>query len=204
MRDDSTPLHKQDGRFKPGERRSPATEFKPGQHWRPRKPYWDSDWLRAEYVDKQRSAAEIASDWGINEEAILFWLRKHDIPRRSIAGARAVKHWVLAGEKNGMFGKRGADVPNWKGGVTADRQAFYSSLEWKQVSRLIWQRDRATCQRCGTPAKVRGRFHIHHIVSFAVRELRADPENLVLLCGPCHRWVHSKANTDLAFIGKEV
>ena len=38
------------------------------------------------------------------------------------------------------------------------------------------------------------KFNIHHIVSFANKDLRTDPNNLVLLCFKCHKWVHSKAN----------
>lgn len=34
------------------------------------------------------------------------------------------------------------------------------------------------------------KFHIHHIVSFAITESRADPTNLLLLCSPCHMLTH--------------
>jgi len=40
-------------------------------------------------------------------------------------------------------------------------------------------------------------------VSFAVRELRAVVDNLVLLCRPCHLWVHSNANTQKLYL-KEI
>lgn len=99
-------------------------------------------------------------------------------------------------------GKRGAEVPSWKGGVTPLRQAFYSSLEWKAVIKQIWKRDDATCQRCGCRSEKgnRHKFDIHHIVSFACEELRADVSNLVLLCETCHYWVHSKENVNSEFI----
>lgn len=101
-----------------------------------------------------------------------------------------------------MKGRRGADVHNWKGGVTPQRQALYSSKEWKSVVRKVWRRDNAECQRCaihrGNDAGIS--FDIHHIVSFAIVELRAEFDNLVLLCKPCHRWVHSSLNVDKDFI----
>ena len=102
-----------------------------------------------------------------------------------------------------MYGRNGADNPNWKGGVTPERQALYSSQEWASVVQQVWQRDQATCQRCGLKAGTRGgdSFHIHHIISFAVKDLRLDLDNLVLLCRDCHSWVHSKANTGKEFLG---
>lgn len=188
------------GQFTKGHRFSPETEFKKGQHWRPRKPYWDREWLRREYEDNFRSANEIAEQFGITEAAILHWLRKHKIPRRDMSEIRAEKHWGMSGEDNAMFGKRGEEVPNWKGGVTAERQAFYSSIGWKKARKAVYKRDKHKCQRCGDKENL----HIHHIVSFANEELRADPNNLILLCADCHHWVHSKENTNKEYIGEEV
>jgi thymidylate synthase (FAD) len=91
----------------------------------------------------------------------------------------------------------------WKGGLTPERQALYASPEWVDAVKMVWARDNATCQKCGAhhnTAKSRGTFHIHHIVSFMVRELRADVDNLVLLCRDCHHWVHSKSNESKLFI----
>ena len=189
------------GRFVKGDRPSRATEFKPGQHWREPKIYWEHDWLYRQYVELERSAAEIASDFGCVEQNIFYFLRKHNIPRRTISGARKVKYWGASGEANGMFGKHGAECPNWKGGSTPERQAFYSSKEWITVAPRIWARDNGACQRCGEKYKWGiPSFHIHHIVSFIVVELRAEIDNLILLCGNCHRWVHSNMNIDNKFI----
>jgi hypothetical protein len=189
------------GRFIKGKRYSPETEFKKGEHWRPRKPYWDKEWLRREYEDNFRSANEIAEQFGITEAAILHWLRKHKIPRRDMTEIRTEKHWGLSGEQNGMYGKRGEEVPSWKGGVTPERQAFYSSMEWKKVRKAVYKRDKYRCQRCGTKDKI---LHVHHIVTFANRELRADVDNLVLLCIDCHHFVHSADNINKEYIGEEV
>ena len=185
------------GQFVKGARPHPATEFQPGQHWRDRKPFWDKEWLEIEYTVKGRSCGDIAADFGLTEASILFWLRKHEIPRRTVSQAREQKHWGQSGESNGMFGRRGPKSPAWKGGGTPDRQAFYNSIEWKDVSRLVWARDERTCQRCRRDGP---RIHIHHIVSFSVVELRAEISNLVLLCETCHRWVHSNKNVNRTFI----
>lgn len=186
------------GRIQKGERRSPATEFKKGEHWRKPQAFRDRSWLYQEYVEKKRSSGDIAQQFGVTEAAIFFWLRKHDIPRRTISEARAVKHWGLSGETNGMFGRTGKQNPHWLGGITPERQALYSSQEWAKAVKAVWKRDRHVCQRCG---KSDDKMHIHHIVTFAVVELRAEPSNLVLLCGKCHRWVHSRKNVNHEWIG---
>ncbi len=103
-----------------------------------------------------------------------------------------------------MKGRCGKDHPQWKGGCTPERQAFYSSPEWVDAVKQVWCRDNAYCRRCGihhNQTKIRGSFHIHHIVSFMVKEKRADVDNLVLLCAKCHRWVHGKKNTIKLFLG---
>lgn len=104
-----------------------------------------------------------------------------------------------------LKGKRGAQVPTWRGGVTPERQSFYSTPEWKAAVIAVWKRDRGVCQRCGksNAGKQRFAFDIHHIVPFECKQLRADPDNLVLLCEQCHYWVHSNENADRVFI-KEV
>ena len=190
------------GQIQKGEHLSKKTEFKKGEHWRDEKPFWNSEWLFDEYVNKKRSAADIASQFGITETAILFWLKKHNIPRRSMQEIRSQKHWGLSGETNGMYGRTGISNPRWRGGVSPERQALYSSQEWAKAVRIVWKRDKRVCQRCGNVwNSVNGLvMHIHHIVSFAIKEKRTDPNNLILLCEGCHRWVHSKQNTNGDFI----
>lgn len=106
--------------------------------------------------------------------------------------------------KHHLKGKRGAVVHNWKGGITPERQAFYRSEEWKEAVKAVWKRDNAICQRCGLNHREvdrrKNKFHIHHIVSFEVVELRCEVSNLVLLCRPCHYFVHSKENVQGEFI----
>lgn len=195
-------MDKNDGRFKKGERRGRSTEFKPGQHWRKPQPFHGKEWLEREYVQNLRSSGDIGREFGVTEAAIIFWLRKNEIPRRSIAEARAVKHWGSAGPSNGMYGKRGAQVPSWKGGVTPKRQALYSSDDWKRAARQVGARDKGICRRCGKGPLGRWDSHIHHVIPFGIESCRADPDNLVTLCRDCHLFIHSNANVDREFIGE--
>jgi len=188
------------GRFIKGVSYNPRGTFKKGETWRKKQPYWDREWLRREYEDKFRSANEIAEQFGITDDAILYWLRKHKIQRRSVSESRAKKHWGASGKQNGMYDKGGSKNPNWKGGVTPERQAFYSSNEWKKARKAVYKRDKCQCKRCGAKNKI---LHIHHIVSFANKELRDEVSNLVLLCVDCHHFVHSRENINKEYIGRE-
>lgn len=101
-----------------------------------------------------------------------------------------------------MRGKKGPQTVNWKGGITPQRQACYSSREWASAVKTIWKRDNATCQNCGLH-KSNARhisFDIHHIKGFADVENRTNPDALVLLCEPCHYWAHSRKNIGKKFI----
>ncbi len=102
-----------------------------------------------------------------------------------------------------MRGKHGAETPNWKGGITPERQAFYRTPEWRDACKSVWHNADAHCERCGVhhnTAERRGTFHVHHIVGFSCRELRAEPSNLALLCNTCHHFVHSRKNVAREFL----
>jgi hypothetical protein len=180
-------------------------QFEKGYHWRPTQPFREKDWLTKNYIVLQRSTGEIAAEFGVTSAAVLFWMRKHGIQRRNIEEARSIKHWGSSGSDNPMWNKRGELNPMWRGGITPDRQAFYTSDEWRVACHAVWKRDRARCQRCliHRTESPDIPFHIHHIVSFADKELRADPSNLVLLCEPCHHFVHSRKNLHREYLSEK-
>jgi thymidylate synthase (FAD) len=189
-----------DGRIQKGERRSPATEFKAGEHWRPPQLFREREWLEREY-GAGRSLGEIAVQFKVTEPAIRFWFRLHRIPRRSISEARAIKHWGLSGSANPQFGKRGPECPAFIDGSTPERQRQYARSEWRQTIKAIYARDGYQCQRCGSGQDREHPLHAHHIRPWAGNpEFRAEPTNLITLCRPCHKWVHSNANTAREFL----
>lgn len=123
-------------------------------------------------------------------------VREATIARGGVPYLRNGQHWLKTAPPSAN--------PKWKGGITPERQTFYRSPEWKAACVAVWHRADACCERCGldhrTIDRSHQRFHVHHIASFAVVALRAEPSNLALLCRPCHLWVHSKANTNGEFI----
>ena len=180
-------------------------QFKKGTHWRERRPWWDKKWLNNQYTICKRSASDIAKDGNVGETAILYWLVKHDIPRRTMKEIRSHKHWGLSGADNPMWNKYGDLNPRWLGGITPERQSFYQSQEWKTACSFVWKRDMATCQRCNIEKQESPDipFHIHHIISFANEELRADTDNLILMCEICHQFIHSKRNINNEYISEK-
>jgi len=190
------------GQFIKGFSNNPETQFKKGEHWRKHQSFREKEWLISEYIGKKKSTKEIANQFGVTDSAILFWLKKHGIKRRNVSEARAIKKWGLLGADNPMWNKKGELNHNWKGGITADRQLFYQSQEWKKACSYVWERDKATCQRCGLVKSKSADmpFHIHHIKSFANKELRSNTNNLVLLCETCHHFIHSSKNINNEYL----
>ena len=190
------------GQFLKGESASPKTQFKKGEHWREKQIFRNKEWLYNEYIELSRSSSDIAKQFNVSDSAILFWLKKHEIKTRTISEARDKKHWGQVGSDNPMWNRMGELNPRWLGGITPERQDFYTSQEWKSACRYVWKRDNATCQRCKLEKSGNEDmpFHIHHIQSFKVKELRAEVNNLVLVCEVCHHFIHSKKNTNGEFI----
>lgn len=195
------------------------------------------EWLESEYLDKKKSANQIAREIGRDPKRVWEWIRDYGIGTRSRgtdygnafkkgqeSAFKGMKHTeetkaeikrisIKQGRKPYMkdgvhwLKHDGAVSPMWKGGITPERQSFYSSPEWVDAVKKVWERDNAICQRCGihhNTAKARGTFHIHHIISFMVKEKRADVDNLILLCKKCHLWVHSKNNINKQLIGEMI
>ncbi len=86
--------------------------------------------------------------------------------------------------------------------IPASSEAGYSPYLWTNnyIRQHVWERDEATCGRCGKRYNGEKRFHIHHITPFEKKDRRLDITNLILLCAGCHKFVHSKMNISGEFI----
>lgn len=191
------------------------------------------EWLIDEYINKRKSANQIAKEIKRDSKRVWEWIKDYKIntrPRGTDYGQNFKKgHKICVGRKitdkhknllrnlrlkdghvpylkDGIhwLHHEGAISPNYKGGVTPERQAIYSSIEWTSAVKEVWKRDNAICQNCGkhhNEEQNRGKFHIHHLFSFAeYKHLRCNPDNLVLLCKECHLWVHSNENKENKFL----
>lgn len=168
------------------------------------------EWLKHYQIPTRPRGSETASrGYGFQVGKPSAWLgRKHTAESKERFRQLRLADGHVPYLKNGVHhlkGKSGADTPNWRGGVTPARQSFYQSEEWRSACVAVWKRDNAMCRRCAADHRAlsqseRGSFHVHHIISFMVVALRAEPTNLVLLCADCHRFVHSRKNTQREFL----
>ena len=166
--------------------------------------FHDPEWLRKRYCEDKKHLYDIAAECNVQPYTVLKYMRKFGIETRTCTESRRAQGQIIGlfGNKNGMYGRCGPKSSNWKGGCTPDRQSFYQSDEWKRACSAVWKKDNATCQKCQTRKTSEDqKYCVHHIVSFSVKELRAEVSNLLLLCDKCHRWVHSKKNVSKQFIG---
>lgn len=185
------------------------------------------DWLIDQYFNQGKNCNLIGKEIGRDGKSVWNWFKWYNIeiskrgsnyknnlildgsPFRGKSHTQEFKNKIREQRKkdghvpylkNGVHWLKGVtkdNHPTWKGGLTPERQSFYSSEEWVESVKGVWKRDKGVCQNCGKHHNTelnRGNFHIHHIVSFQIRELRSDIKNLVLLCKDCHRWVHSNKN----------
>jgi transposase-like protein len=163
--------------------------------------HWERDWLVEQYVRNQRSASDIAATIGCTDANILFWLRKHGIPRRSVSQARVIKHWGASGESNPMHGKTGAANPRYVDGSSPERQRLYVRGEGRAFLRAILKRDGYCCVRCGAPKTIPKSLHVHHVIPWAGNpSLRFNEANALTLCRNCHAWVHSRKNVRREYV----
>jgi hypothetical protein len=78
---------------------------------------------------------------------------------------------------------RGANNPNWKGGVTRDIQIIRSSKVYQRWRISVLERDGYVCVTCGCADDL----HIHHIVPMSENiDMSLDVGNGVTLCYACH------------------
>lgn len=127
------------------------------------------------------------------------WLGRQHTPeaRELISEAATRPRPWLRGESNGMYGVTQELNPNWRGGVSPERQRVYASSAWKEVRRQVIERDAATCRRCGVRPSGHKALHLHHVESWEESPARRlDPDNLATLCRACHEWVHGGLNVD--------
>ena len=78
--------------------------------------------------------------------------------------------------------------PNWQGGITPEYSARFNTSIWKNIRKLVLQRDNYTCQKC----KIRKKsLDVHHKKSWRFTKDDSS-DNLISLCRKCHREEDSK------------
>ena len=79
----------------------------------------------------------------------------------------------------------------WKGGITPMYRRLRSSAEHYEWRKKIFNRDKYTCQTCGSRG---GYIHAHHILTFKhYPSFRLITSNGITLCKQCHKFIHKVA-----------
>jgi len=180
------------------------------------KNYQNKAWLKGKYLDEKLSTLKIADLCGLRTHVtILDWLNRFKIKRRTLSEAKAIFHprgmlgkhhseetkkkigRAFRGKKIGPFSDEhrrnisramkgkliGDKNPHWNGGASFEP---WGQEFTRELRKTIRECDKFKCQKCGR--KERSRKHCVHHVDFNPRNNR--PENLILLCRPCHVEVH--------------
>jgi len=95
------------------------------------------------------------------------------------------------GENNPMYDQCGELHPLWKGG-----KIWWRGKRWDTIKKLVKERDDYTCQHCGITEKewmikVGQPLQVHHIILYRISK-NNEFNNLITLCGSCHRKADSK------------
>lgn len=101
---------------------------------------------------------------------------------------------------DGYRGKfSGEQSPTWKGG-----KSHHYTGNFFRMRKLARQRDGYICQRCGISESEYGKeLSVHHIRNYREFDCKEDAnhlDNLISLCEPCHRFIHSNANKNKEYI----
>lgn len=76
-----------------------------------------------------------------------------------------------------------------------DARTRFGKKRWECIRQEVLKRDGRACVDCG---KSGGRLHVHHILRWNGDPARDRPENLVTLCGACHRMRHVRERREAA------
>lgn len=92
------------------------------------KMYRSPGWLREKYWGEGLPAYQMANIAGVSNVTILYWMKKHGIPRRKLGEWwKGKTHTALARKKIGDA-LRGERSPMWRGGRTRDKRGYITVL----------------------------------------------------------------------------
>ncbi len=82
-----------------------------------------------------------------------------------------------------------------------EKKTFCRSPAWVRIRDAAIKRAQFTCEHCGKVMRDGKGFAVHHQVPFEIApEYRLVLANLKVLCIACHKWTHSKANTERLYL----
>lgn len=135
----------------------------------------DRDFLYQRYVVDRKSQLEIATELGVAQITVMRYLRIHSIPVRTFSEAQRQRN--KSPDKRNQGSMPGETHANYKHGA-------YSQ---ERVYRKMLVKDK--CARCGSSDQL----VIHHKND---NHYDNHPDNLEVLCSPCHSRYHKQRYWD--------
>ena len=136
----------------------------------------EREWLVRQYHANHLSASEIAGLVGCSGSTIERWMKKYNIPFRSLSEGKKLK-WSQPDSLSCYEARDfwGSNNPNWREGKSFEPYPVAFNRRFKQ---MIRERDSCQCAIC----RLSGR-DVHHI-----NYIKEDtmPENCITLCASCH------------------
>ena len=149
------------------------------------------------YRVQKLSSKEIATMYGVTDGAILYQLKKFNIPSYSLSEAIN----IYLHEKGGIEKVRetqstmenriksscrqhGIPVEDFTGFSTTEHHMARNNTYYKEWKDKVFERDNYTCRCCG---KRGGNLNAHHLYNFSeYKDLRYEVSNGITLCEKCH------------------
>lgn len=149
--------------------------------------YKNVDWLKDQWIDKNKSQKEIANMLNISEMTVRTWCRKLGLKKpHSDYPNRVAGHGVV-----GMFSKKmlrklrndklGEKNPMYGGNNISPNGGRFRAIKLYNISDEM-------CESCGTKAA----YERHHLDGNTLNNKR---DNILFLCPQCHKGMHNLINT---------
>jgi transposase len=168
-----------------------------GRHQVGPKKQFDPPKEELERLYASMSMRKIAAHYGVGETVIFMRLKQHGIG--GISRSQRLQEYKRTPEHQAAINKarpiqRGADNPNWKGGVSSEDRLGRSRKEYHAWKRAVIEKYDYKCVRCGIQqgyvcecCGAATLLHAHHIEPFSVApDRRYDVSNGLALCNRCH------------------
>lgn len=178
----------------------------------------NQSWLRREYIDEERTCADIADQLDVTPLTVSRWLRRHDIPTRPRHGlgnqdveidcencgttfttnpgrSDCAKYCGRECYYDAMDMPTGSD--HWSYKETPEYRP--NGEEWQRKRREVRERDGYQCRLCGVDeSDMERELDVHHLQRVRDTDdkraaVEIDTDLMVALCRSCHRRVEHLA-----------